>query len=103
MIPLAKIRPHLPVFVQNAASLLRETFSKWIDDNAMRLGAAIAFYTVSSLAPLLIIAIGIAALFFGQKAAEGQIVEQMRGLVGTSGAEAVQAMLAGARQHSSGL
>ncbi len=89
-------------FFRTAGTLFRKTVDSWLDDNAPRLGAAIAFYTVSSLAPLLIIAIGFAALFFGEKAAEGRIVVEMQNLVGKSGAEALQTMLAGARQHSSG-
>jgi len=93
----------IPSPVKTAGSLMAETFDQWLDHKAPRLGAAIAFYTVSSLAPLFIIAIGVAALFFGQQAAEGQLVTQMRDLVGASGAEALQAMLAGARQHSTGL
>lgn len=89
--------------LREIGALLKDAFNKWLDDNAMRLGASIAFYTISSLAPLLIIAIGIAALFFGQKAAEGHIVTEMQNLVGSDGAKAIEAMLAAARQKSSGV
>jgi membrane protein len=62
--------------------LLTETFSRWLEDRAPRLGAALAYYTVFSLAPLLIIVIAIAGLAFGEAAAEGRIVEQIQGVVG---------------------
>lgn len=70
--------------------LLRETFAEWNDDNASRLAAALAYYTVFSLAPLLVIVVAIAGLFFGEQAAQGEIVGQIRGLVGQAGAEVIQ-------------
>ena len=82
--------------------LFKTTASKWSDDKAPRLGAALAYYTVFSLAPLLVIVIGIAGLIFGDKAAEGAIVEQISGLVGEQSAEAIQTMLANARTPSTG-
>src|SRR5689334_130477 len=82
--------------------ILKDAVSKWVDDNAQRMAAAIAFYTISSMAPLLIIAIGVAALVFGQQAAVGRMVEQIRDVIGESAAQAVQSMLAGARRHNSG-
>jgi membrane protein len=82
--------------------LLTAAASKWSEDKAPRLGAALAYYTVFSLAPLLVIIIGIAGLVFSQKAAEGAIVEQISGLVGEQSAAAIQAMLAKAHTPSSG-
>ena len=82
--------------------LLKTTASKWSDDKAPRLGAALAYYTVFSIAPLLVIVIGIAGLVFGEKAAEGAIVQQISGLVGEQSAAAIQTMLANARTPSSG-
>ena len=67
--------------------LLRDAFYAWLDDNVQRLGAALAYYTVFSLAPLLIIAIAIAGLAFGQEAAQGQIMSQIEGLLGEEGAD----------------
>ncbi|HEY2933488.1 MAG TPA: YhjD/YihY/BrkB family envelope integrity protein [Acidobacteriota bacterium] len=61
--------------------LIRETISGWISDHAPRTGAALAFYTVFSLAPILIISIAIAGAVFGENAARGEIVEQVRGLI----------------------
>jgi len=83
-------------------NLLTTTASKWSDDKAPRLGAALAYYTVFSIAPLLIIVIGIAGLVFGEQAAEGAIVQQISGLVGGQSAAAIQTMLANARTPSSG-
>jgi membrane protein len=84
-------------------TLVRETFAEWLNDRAPRLGAALAYYTVFSLAPLLIIVIAVAGLVFGEAAAQGQIVEQIEGVVGPDGARALQTMLANARQPASGL
>src|SRR4051812_8455960 len=86
-----------------AARLLKQTYEAWAEDKAPRLAAALAYYTMFSLAPLLIIAIGIAAVLFGDEAARGEVVGQIRGLVGQSGAEAVEAMIQNASQHRSGV
>ena len=84
-------------------ALLKETFSEWYGDNAPRLGAALAYYTVFSLSPLLIIVIAFAGLVFGREAAQGQIVAQMQGLIGEESARAIQAMIESARKPSSGI
>lgn len=77
----------------------KETFSEWSEDKAPKLAAALAYYTVFSIAPLLIILIGIASLVLGEEAARGQLVVQISGLVGKQGAEAIQtAIQNGARQ-----
>ena len=83
--------------------LLSATFFKWSNDHAQALGAALAFYTVFSLAPLLLIVIAIAGLVFGQDAAEGQIIGQIRGLVGEDSAKAIQDILENVRKPSTGL
>lgn len=85
------------------SKLLSDTLSKWMDDHAQRMGAALAFYTVFSLAPLLLIVIAIAGLVFGQEAAEGRIIGQIQGFVGEDSAKAIQAMLENARKPSTGL
>ena len=71
----------------------------WWNDNAMRLGASVAFYTLFAIAPVLIVAIAIAGTIFGAEAARGEIVGQIDGLVGTEGGKAVQALLQGAYQR----
>ena len=66
------------------------------------MGAALAYYTVLSLAPLLIVAVSIAGMVYGQKAASGEIVNQVRDLVGPGGAEVIQSILANARSPAKG-
>jgi membrane protein len=73
--------------------LIRRSIGAWLDDYAPSMGAALAYYTLFSIAPLLIIAIAVAGLFFGQEAARGEIVAQIQGLIGTEGAIAVQGLL----------
>jgi membrane protein len=85
-------------FLKTAWYLLRETFREWRKDNAMDLGAALAFYTVFSLAPLLIIVIAIAGLVFGPAAARGRIFSQFGDLVGPAAADQIQTMVESAWQ-----
>jgi membrane protein len=75
----------------------KETFSDWSSDKAPRLAAALAYYTIFSIAPLLIVILAIAGLVFGQKAAQGQLTSQIQQLVGPASAQAIQEMLAHAR------
>jgi membrane protein len=70
----------------------------WLDDFAPSMGAALAYYTLFSIAPLLIIAIAVAGLAFGQEAARGEIVAQIQGLLGPEGATAVQGLLSNANE-----
>lgn len=83
----------------NVWSLLRKTFSAWSDHEAPRLGAALAFYTILSLAPLLILVIAIVAVFFGQSTAQDQIIGQVDWMVGKDGGNAVRAMIEHAAQE----
>ena len=69
--------------------LLKEAGGGWLEDKAPRLGAALAYYSALSIAPLLIIAISIAGVVFGQEAAQGYLLGQIRGLVGVQGGEAI--------------
>ena len=73
--------------------ILKKTASDWMEHQAPTLGAALAYYTVFSLAPLLIIAIAIAGLVLGQEAAQGQIFDQLRGLLGEASGKAMQDMV----------
>jgi membrane protein len=82
--------------------LLTETFNEWSADNAARLAAALAYYALFSIAPLLMIAISLAGLVFGREAAQGEIFRQLQGLIGLQGASAVQAMVESARTPASG-
>jgi len=82
--------------------LLSDTYEEWYKHKAPRLSAALAFYTALSLAPLLIVVIAVAGFFFGQQAAEGQIVWQIEGLVGHTSAVAIEGMIQGARKPVTG-
>ncbi len=82
--------------------LAKQSVNAWIDDRASSMGAAIAFYTMFSLAPLLLISIGIAGLVFGEDAARDAIVEQAGGLVGETGAEGVRSVLDASRDPEGG-
>ncbi|AFZ18339.1 YihY/virulence factor BrkB family protein [Allocoleopsis franciscana] len=82
--------------------LLKETFKEWQEDKASRLAAALAYYTAFSIAPLLIIAIAIAALVFGEEAARGGIEDQLRGLIGQQGAEAIEEMIKNSSKPAEG-
>jgi hypothetical protein len=84
-----------------AYALLKEACSAWAEDNAPSMGDAVAFYVVFSLGPVLIVVISVAGLAFGQKAAEGKFSRQFQGLVGETGARAVQAILRSAGRHRS--
>jgi membrane protein len=75
----------------------------WWDDDATRLGASLAYYTLFAIAPILLVAMGIAGLVFGAEAVRGQLVGQIDHLVGREGARAVQSLLAGASEHKAGV
>lgn len=75
----------------------------WLNDRALSLGAAIAFYTLFALAPMLLTAVAVAALVFGRDAAQGALVGELGGLVGTRGAGALEAMLANTRDMETGI
>jgi membrane protein len=83
--------------------LLKESWNAWSTDKAPRLGAALAYYTLFSLAPLLVIVIAVAALIFGQDAAQGKIVAEIQGLVGEESARAIQTMIDQARTPATGI
>ncbi len=84
--------------VKDIIPLIKNTFTEWSEDKASRLAAALAYYTIFSIPPLLIIAIAIAGQVFGQEAAENQIIAQFSNLIGADSAEALQAMIANARK-----
>jgi membrane protein len=84
-------------------ALSRQAVGAWIDDYAPSMGAAIAYYTVFSIAPLLLIVIAVGGLVFGREAVQGQIVAQMSGLIGESGAVAIQGLIESASSPARGL
>jgi membrane protein len=86
--------------------LLKETFSEWSEDKAQRLAAALAYYTIFSVAPLLVIAIAVASFIFsrfGGQGVQSQVVAQIGGLVGGKGADLIKAMIQGALKPSSSI
>jgi membrane protein len=84
-------------------AVLASSLRAWFDHRAGSKGAALAFYTLFSMVPILILAIAGAGYFFGAEAAQGEIIAQLESLVGRNGAQAIQALLAGARDPSAGL
>ena len=92
-----------PAWLQGWLSLCEKAVNKWLDDRAPTMGAAIAYYTVFSLAPMLVMVIAVAGLAFGQKAAEGALFGELADLIGAESAIAVQAMLRTASDTGSGI
>jgi membrane protein len=84
-------------------ALFKDSCSNWNDIDAPRLGAALAYYTILSMAPLLVLLVSIGGLIFGREAAEGQIVGQFQDAIGTQGAQAVQAVLKSAHTPAAGV
>ena len=82
--------------------MLRQTFSAWNEHEAPRLGAALAFYTILSLAPLVILVIAIVALIFGHSIAQDQLLGQVDSMIGHRGSEAVKEMIEHAQEPASG-
>ncbi|RYD24177.1 MAG: YihY/virulence factor BrkB family protein [Verrucomicrobiaceae bacterium] len=85
---------NLDVIVKNRwVDILRRSFADWMEDKALRLSAALAYYSIFSIAPLLVIAIGIAGLAFDREAVSGQLYGELRNYVGAQSAEALQSMV----------
>lgn len=82
------------------SKLLKETFSEWSDDNAMRLSAALSYYSVFSIAPLLLIAISLAGAIYGKDAAQGKIASELGQFIGAEAAKSVQSLLQSASKTS---
>lgn len=89
--------------LRDARRLLTEAFNNFYADRAATMGAAIAFYTIFSIAPLLILVVAMAGLAFGEEAAQGAIEQQLSDLVGAESAKAIQAAVASARDIGSGI
>ncbi len=83
--------------------LLSESFGEWSRQKGSRLGASLAFYTLLSVTPLLLIAVSIGGLVFGRQIAESQIVQQIQQLIGPQGARGIQALLNGAQDKTHGI
>ena len=92
-------RGRRPAILQIFAGALKA----WWDDDALRLGASLAYYTLFAIAPVLLVATGIAGLAFNTEAVREAIVNQLDHLVGREGAHAVQSLLEGAGQRRAGI
>jgi membrane protein len=101
----ARVSPGVRLFFRPRAisALLKVAYLEWSRDRAPRMGAALAYYTIFSLAPLLIIVVAIAGLAFGMQAAQGEIAGQIQGLIGRDGAKAVQSMIQSAHKPAHGV
>ena len=97
---MIQITPH---WVIRLKIVLVESLTSWVDHRASSKGAALAFYTLFSMTPILVVVIAVAGYIFGAEAAQGEIVNQVQGLVGPNGAQAIQALLAAAQDPASGL
>src|SRR5512145_2468903 len=84
-------------------SVFGTALSAWWDDDAPRLGASLAYYTLFAIAPILLVATAIAGSVFGAEAVRGEIVGQLDHLVGREGALAVQSLLEGASHRRAGI
>jgi membrane protein len=84
-------------------TLVKTAASSWLDDYAPSMGAALSYYTVFSLAPLLLIVVSVAGLVFGEEAVRGELFGQLQGLMGHDAAQAVQNLLKGASKPSHGI
>ncbi len=83
--------------------LLKDTYEEWNNDNALRLGAALSYYTVFSLPPVLLIVIALAGFIFGEDAVRGRLVEEIQGLIGRDGAQGIETMIRNAYKPETGI
>jgi membrane protein len=100
---LEQLRKMPQVPLREWISMIREAGNEWLADQAQRLGASLAFYTLLSLAPLLVITVALAGLVFGREAASGQLAWQIQNLVGLDEARGLQAIVQSAQRPAVGL
>jgi membrane protein len=89
-------------FLTMLPRMFRQASGEWFDDNAPRLSASVAFYTLLSVAPVIVIAVAVAAVVYGQKAAEGRLALEIRGMAGPDVARTIQELLIRAYQPRTG-
>ena len=100
---LRHVRFFLALPPAQVGKLFAQTYADWSKDNAPRLGAALAYYTIFSLAPLLVVVLAIAGLALGPAAARGQLAWQIEEFIGKQGAETIQTMLQAAGEPAQGI
>ena len=88
---------------RQALELITQSVQAWVDDYAPSMGAAIAYYTVFSIAPLLLIVMAVAGFIWGREAIEGEVVSQLTGLLGPQAARGVQDLVRSADRPTQGL
>lgn len=93
----------MKIALRPSLTLLKETASEWNADDCLRLSAALAYYTVFSLAPLLLLATAIAGFILGEEAVKGELSKQLSVLLGKQGAEAINALVANANKPAQGI
>ena len=98
-----RLKTRRPSLFRRTAALADQVFDHWSRDNAPRLAASLAYYTILSSAPLLVVSIALADRFFGQQAVEGQLAWEIQTLVGGQAAQAIQSILRDAHRPASGL
>ena len=89
--------------VKRLGKMLKEAFAAWQEDYAPSMGAALSYYTMFSIAPLLLIVIAVAGLLFGEEAARGALVAQLEGLMGNEGARAIESMIESVNKPAQGI
>src|SRR5215213_5058776 len=100
---IPQVRPLLPLRrMKTYLAIFKQTVQEFGQDKVPRLGAALAYYTIFSIAPLLLIAIAIAGIVFGQESARNEIAAQLSGVLGSTAAKAVNDMVANAAKPKTG-
>jgi membrane protein len=94
---------NLQRLLKQAVALTRASVTSWLDDAAPSMGAALSYYTIFSLAPLLLIVMSVAGLIFGAEAARGELFGQLRGLMGSDAAAALETLLASLNKPAEGI
>src|SRR5688572_10402415 len=94
--------PSVPAAAKRTWKLIRESFALWSDRYAARLGAAIAFYSIFSITPLIMIAVLIAGAFVGTDFARQEFLDQISGLMGDKAASAIEAMMSASVKSDKG-
>jgi membrane protein len=89
--------------IRGLYALLKRTASEWISDNAPSRAASLSYYTVFSIAPILLIAVAVAGLVFGRQAVSGEVAAQLQGLIGSGSAKAIEDMMKSAHRVGSGV
>jgi membrane protein len=95
-------KPH-PHLLRTLVTLFKEAFQAWLKDEALRMGAALAFYTAFSLAPLLVLVVAVGGFLFNKSLIEDQIIFQMTTLMGRQGADMVHTLILAAHHPTSGI